>query len=208
MKNISFSINGENRSFEIFGFCRVFGSYRSTAHTGRGDYIILAHQIVNKSELSIDGILQRIENLCPNYRCSTVRTADSYTDWADEVRYLLYRYEQCLAEEYGKRFSHTEWNSIWRESAEQSIEHILPQSKSSQIEGSVHQIGNLLLLPPRINSGLRDKAPEEKTEAYRNTRLLGAEAVAQTIERDGWGEVEINDRTGEIATWLEETFTD
>ena len=173
----------ENRSFEIFGFCRVFGSYRSTAHTGRGDYIILAHQIVNKSELSVDGILQRIKTLCPNYRCSTVGTSNSYTDWADEVRYLLYRYEQCLAEEKGKRFSHTEWNSIWRESAEQSIEHILPQSKSSQIEGSVHRIGNLLLLPPRINSGLRDKPPEEKAEAYRNTRLLGAEAVAQTIER-------------------------
>ena len=87
----------EKTSFEIFGFCRVFGAYRSTAHTGRGDYLELAHQIVNKSELSVDRILQRIKNLCPNYRCRTVGTADSYTDWADEVRYLLYRYEQYLA---------------------------------------------------------------------------------------------------------------
>ena len=95
-----------------------------------------------------------------------------------------------------------------RESAEQSIEHILPQSKSSQIEDFVHQIGNLLLLPPRINSGLRDKDPVDKAQAYRNTRLLGAEAVAETIESSGWGDIEISERTGEIATWLEETFTD
>lgn len=198
----------EKTSFEIFGFCRVFGAYRSTAHTGRGDYLLLAHQITNNSELSIDEILQRIKKLCKNYRCGTVGSMDCYTDWADELRYLLYQYEQHLAEQQGKRFSHTEWNSIWKESAEQSIEHIHPQSKSSQIECTVHQIGNLLLLPPRINSSLRDKDPVDKAQAYRNTRLLSAEAVAYTIESYGWGPDQIDERTGEIASWLEETFTD
>ena len=73
-----------------------------------------------------------------------------------------------------------------------SIEHIYPQSKADQIEIDVHRIGNLLLLPPRINSGLSNKDPVDKTEAYRNTRLLSAEAVADIIEEtDGWNHEDI-----------------
>ena len=198
----------EKTSFRIFGICRVFGSYRSTAHTGRGDYLLLSHKITNNRELSVGEMLQRIKKLCGTYRYCEIASYDCYTDWTDELRYLLYRYEQYLAESKGKRFSHTEWNSIWKESAVNSIEHVHPQSKASQIETSVHCIGNLLLLPPHINSGLRDKDPVDKTEAYRNTRLLGAEAVAETIEGDGWDDNAIGGRRYEIGEWMEETFCD
>lgn len=121
---------------------------------------------------------------------------------------MLYCYEQYLAEKLGKLFSHTEWNSIWKEKdAVKSIEHIHPQSKARQIEISVHRIGNLLLLPPDVNSSLRDKDPEKRTEAYRNTRLLGAEAVANTIDAaKDWNDVDIAGRSYEIAEWVNERY--
>ena len=201
----------EKTSFRIFGICRNFGGSRITAHTERSDYIDLARQFRNNIELSTDEMLQRIKKLgkrfsFPNYE--NIVDYNCYTGWTDEVRYLLYRYEQYLAESSGKRFSHTEWNSIWREAALKSIEHIHPQSKYNQIERSVHCIGNLLLLPPNINSRLSDKDPEEKAQEYRNTRLLGAEAVAKTIEADGWDDNDIVNRSLEIMEWVNETFND
>ena len=202
----------ENTSFRIFGICRVFGSYRSTAHTERGNYLELAHQITNNHELSKDEIRQRIAKLGSSFSIPYYENMvnwDCYTiEWTDELRYLLYRYEQYLAESSGKRFSHAEWNSIWREAALNSIEHIHPQSKRRQIKINVHCIGNLLLLPPNINSGLRDKNPIEKTQAYRNTRLISAEAVAETIETDGWNDNEIVGRSYEIMEWVNKTFRD
>ena len=199
----------ERTSFRIFGLCREFGSHRITAQTERGDYLRLAHQITNNIELSVDVMLQRIKKLGSLYSFNSIAESDCYEWWADELRYLLYRYEQHLAESQGKRFSHTEWNSIWKESAVNSIEHIHPQSKASQIEISVHRIGNLLLLPPNINSGLSNKDPVDKTEAYRNTRLLSAETVADIIEEtDGWDLEDITGRSYKIAEWVENAFDD
>lgn len=198
----------EKTSFRIFGLSREFSSHRITAQTERGEYLRLANQITNKSELSVDEVLQGIKNLGNRFGFNSIEASECYEWWSDELRYLLYRYEQDLAASQGKRFTEEEWNSIWKASAMNSIEHIHPQSKASQIEISVHRIGNLLLLPPHINSGLRDKDPEEKIQAYRNTRLLGAEAVANTIEADGWDDNDIAGRSYEIAEWVNETFND
>lgn len=201
----------EKTSIRIYCICKRFENTWITNQTERGDYLKLAHQITNNNEMSVDTILQRIKKLderfCFPYYENIVED-DCYTNWTNEVRYLLYRYEQHLAASSGKRFSHTEWNSIWRGAALNSIEHIHPQSKSGQIDGNVHGIGNLLLLPPNINSGLRDKNPKEKVEAYRNTRLLSAESVAETIEVDGWDNMKIINRAYEIMEWVNKTFGD
>ena len=202
----------EKTSFRIFGLCRGFRGYHITAQTKRSDYIILARQVKNSTKLSTNEILQQIKTLGGRYSFvsdSIAAEYDCYTGWAKELRYMFYRYEQDLAEKLGKFFSHTEWNSIWKEKdAVKSIEHIHPQSKSRQIGISVHRIGNLLLLPPDVNSSLRDKDPEEKTQAYRNTRLLQAEAVAKTIESVGWDDEAIAGRSYEIAEWIDKTFND
>lgn len=201
----------ENTSFRIFGICRVFGSYRTTAHTERGNYLQLAHQITNNNELSKGEIQQRIAKLGGQHRIpyyENMVNYDCYTDSTDKLRYLLYRFEQTLAESSGKRFSHAEWKSIWSGAALNSIEHIHPQSKSRQIEMDVHCIGNLLLLPPNINSQLGDKEPTEKAQEYRNTRLLDAESVANTIESDGWDDEAIVGRSYEIMEWVDKTFND
>ncbi len=190
----------EKTCFRIFGLCR------KDARTGVGDYVRLARKILNE-ELRVDDILEQIKKLGKSYSFDSIKAEDCYTDWTDELRYLLCRYEEHLAD---KPFSNALWNQIWKESAAQSIEHIYPQSKASHLEISVHQIGNLLLLPPNLNSRLRDKDPEAKACAYRNESegLISAAEVAKIIENDGWDSEQIAGRSCKIAEWVDDEFTD
>ena len=134
----------EKTSFLIFGLCR------KDARTGVGDFVRLASEVWNNSDLSSDDIAERIRKLGASYTVEDIRDSvcyqDCYTTWKEELRYLLCRYEEHLVEERGQSFSNEQWNRIWEESATTSIEHILPQSKGSQY--IVHGLGNLLLLPP------------------------------------------------------------
>ena len=133
-----------------------------------------------------------------------------YYKWKDELRYLLYRYEEYLAEQRGASLPTPQWNQIWKDSAVNSIEHILPQSKGSQHRSKtsifVHRLGNLLLLPPAVNSELGSKDPEAKSDAYHGTRLHIAEDVAKTIQAHGWDEPEIVMREEEIIEWVLEEY--
>ena len=195
----------EKTSFIIFGLCR------KDARTGVGDFVQLASEVLNNPALSSDDIAERIRQLGADYTEVEIHGSlcdqDCYTKWKEELRYLLCRYEEHLAEERGQRFSNEQWNRIWEESAATSIEHILPQSKGSQSKSGngifVHTLGNLLLLPPRLNSELKDKNPQTKVDAYQGTGLLIAGDVAETIQRkEGWSEVEIETRENELLEWV------
>ena len=194
----------EKTSFLIFGLCR------KDARTGVGDFVKLASEVQNNSDLSSDDVAKRIRLLGADYTeaeiYDSIQDADCYTNWTEELRYLLCRYEEHLAEERGQRFSNEQWNRIWEESAAKSIEHILPQSSQYQWAGggvSIHNLGNLLLLPPRLNSKLRDKDPVAKMDAYQRTGLLIAGEVAERIQKkDGWDEVDIETRERELLKWI------
>ena len=193
----------EKTSFRIFGLCR------KDARTGVGDFVRFAREI-HKKDLSPDEISERIRKIGAGYTIDEAGDqlwdADCYTKWKDELRYLLYRYEEYLAEQRGASLPVQQWNQIWKESAVNSIEHILPQSKGSQYPSQtgifVHRLGNLLLLPPRLNSTLGGKDPEAKAEAYHGTRLHIAEEVAETIQPDGWDTSEITKRESKIIEWV------
>ncbi|MYC76709.1 HNH endonuclease [Candidatus Poribacteria bacterium] len=197
----------EKTSFRIFGLCR------KDARTGVGDFVRLAREI-HKKDLSPNDISESIRKIGAGYTIDEASDqlwdADCYTKWKDELRYLLYRYEEHLAEQRGESLSIQQWNQIWKESAVDSIEHILPQSKGSQYPSQtsifVHRLGNLLLLPPRLNSTLGGKDPEAKAEAYHGTRLHIAEEVAETIQSDGWDKPEITNREAEIIDWVLEEY--
>ena len=76
----------------------------------------------------------------------------------------------------------------------------------SQTSIFVHRLGNLLLLPPRLNSTLGSKDPEAKAAAYHGTRLHIAEEVAETIQSDGWDKPEITNREAETIDWVLEEY--
>ena len=193
----------EKTSFRIFGLCR------KDARTGVGDFVRLAREIYKK-DLSPDFISQKIREIGRGYTIDEASDqlwdTDCYTKWKDELRYLLYRYEEHLAQQRGASLPTQRWNQIWKESAVNSIEHILAQSKGSQYPSEtgifVHRLGNLLLLPPRLNSTLGGKDPDAKADAYHGTRLHIAEDVAETIQSDGWDKPEITNREAEIIEWV------
>ena len=191
----------EKTTFRIFGLCR------KDARTGVGDFVRLAREVQSNLDLSSDDVSERIRKIGSAYTIDWY--ADCYNGWEAELRYLLYRYEEYLAEQRGVSLSTQEWNQIWKQSAVNSIEHILPQSKGSPDWQSgiyVHRLGNLLLLPPPVNSKLGNKDPIAKADAYRGTRLHIAEDVAQTIDAYGWDEPEITIREEEILEWISEEY--
>ena len=128
-----------------------------------------------------------------------------YEGWEEKLRYFLYRYEEHLSKESGQNFDNEQWDRIWEASASQSIEHIAPQSRE---DNYTHWLGNLMLLPPNLNSKLGDREPRDKAQEYRNTGLLSAGEVARCIESTGWQERDVCDRENRLLEWAKREWAD
>ena len=189
----------------------IFGLYRKDARNEKGNFVRLDCEIQNNLDLSSDDISKKIRRLSANYNFDIdvvhdlLYMANCYNGWEQELRYLLCRYEEHLVKERGQTFSNEQWNRIWQESPSRSIEHISPQSSYRNYDHR-HRLGNLLILPPRLNSQLRDKSPELKADDYQRTGLLIAADVAETIKKDGWGQEEIESREGDILGWISSEY--
>ena len=190
----------ENVTFRIYGMCR------RDARTAVGDYIRLAWSIVNES-LSADKIVEQLAKIGADFSidvaAESLLKTDCYSGWQEELRYFFYRYEEHLAREVGQNFDNEQWNRIWMSSAADSIEHILPQS--SELDW-VHWLGNLLVLPPKLNSKLGAKAPKDKADEYRKTGLLIAQDVADRLHR--WPRRAIEERETELLLWARREWAD
>lgn len=71
-----------------------------------------------------------------------------------------------------------------------------------------HRLGNLLLLPPRLNSKLQNIAPIDKAQAYRQTGLLIAGKVADALESGKWNSAAIGEREEAIIRWAMNEWAD
>ena len=195
----------ERTTFRIFGLCR------KDARTGVGDYVGLAWEILNH-KYPARRILREIKRIGGSYNIDEAFTQNPncYERWQEELRYLLYRYEEYLAAQQGQTFNNEQWNRIWTASTSDSIEHILPQSKGNQEPTApdfAHRLGNLLLLRPHLNSELSDKEPTEKACRYQQTGLLIAMEVAQTIQdKRDWEAAQIEEREQKIWEWIENVW--
>lgn len=203
----------EKASFRMYSLCR------KDARTAVGDYVRLAWSTLNDTGLNADAIVEKIKAISEEeehnieWAVEHLRNENCYEGWENELRYLLLRYEQYLAHQQGQTFSNEQWNRIWETSAAKSIEHILPQSKGSQerIQPGesgvyVHRLGNLLVLPPGLNSALSDKDPTDKAKAYMHTGLLSAIDVAKTINKEGWGAKQVENREYQLIDWVNSTW--
>ena len=205
----------ERITFLIYVLCKKWAN--TTAKTAVGNYVRLAWSVMNKEDFEVDDILKEIDKLrLIDYSYSKIKfhphellcNTNCYEGWQKELRYLLCHYEEYLSAQQGQQFSNEQWNRIWEKSAASSIEHILPQSKSSQINSSVHRLGNLLLLPSGMNSELGDKDPEEKADDYNQFGFFDAKKVAQTIKNHGWTDEQIEEREEEIIGWVAMEWSD
>ena len=200
----------EKTTFRIFGLCGT------EARNEKKEYVQLAWKIWKDPDFKADAILTEFKNLGANYDIEKAfsEIPNCYTRWSEELRYLLYRYEEHLAKQKGVSLNNVQWKCIWDDSAANSIEHILPQSSGSQEpldpgqEGVfVHRLGNLMLLPPEDNSTAGSQEPKAKVNIYRGTRLLVAEEVAETIKKEeNWDIEQIQAREQRLMKWITETW--
>ncbi|MDP2919393.1 MAG: DUF262 domain-containing protein [Dehalococcoidia bacterium] len=195
------------RRWENVAF-RMYGMFGLDARYAVGDYIRLAWRVANEN-LDRDAILKELSSIGAQYPITealeNLRSADRYNGWQEELRYFLFRYEEHLTKKAGQNFNNEQWNHIWIANASDSIEHILPQSSGSD---KVDRLGNLLLLPPKLNSKLRALSPSKKSEEYRKTGLLIAGKAADQVESSRWGLGQIKIREDELLDWAKTEWAD
>ena len=186
---------------------RIYGLYNRDARTGAGGYCRLSWEILrSESSLLPDDIRNRIRQIGERYPIEEaihgLRGNDCYNDWGDELRYFLFRYEEHLAEEHGLNVNNIHWEHVWANNAVQSIEHIRPQSDERMPEDIKHTLGNLMLLPPQINSRLQDKPPRDKINSYRRTGFYHADEVVEMLETSpSWSKKTCKRRERRLIQW-------
>lgn len=115
----------EKTSFRVFGLCR------KDKRTAVGDYVRIAWDILNNEKCEGKDVMQGLHKISEGkdhsieWAIEHLRNENCYEGWEEELRYLLYRYEEYLAMKKGQKFSNEQWNRIWELSAAHSIEHII-----------------------------------------------------------------------------------
>ena len=188
----------EKAVFPIYGICK------NDARRLVGVFVSLACGIINEkiSPKNIESELLSIVKECKvNEYIDTLVDEDCYTNWSKKLRYLLYRYEEHLSEKVGQKITNDQWNRIWKDSAYNTIEHILPQKSNNEY---VHCLGNMFLLPSGINAKLRDAPPVDKLEEYRKTGFTMANDIIDHLAE--WDENKILERGKKIAQWAKQEW--
>lgn len=189
---------------------RIYGLGRGDKRTKVGDYTTLAWEIVNKN-LSATEIESRLRELgSGEYSISQIikdkDLSDFYNGWTEELRYFFYRYEEHLARAAGEKLNESEWNRIWAVEPAKSIEHIKPQSSGVAY---MHHLGNLMMLPPGVNSSLKDSDPSKKANKYRKSGLRSSDEVAEIIKKNrGWSKPIVEDRASKLMKWAQSEWKD
>ena len=188
---------------------RIYGLLRKDARTGVGNYVRLAWQVANK-KLSVDAIDKALVEIGEEFpikdAVDLLRNADCYDGWEAELRYFMFRYEEYLTRKQKLNFRNEQWEKIWMVSPSESIEHIWAKSKAP--DKYRHLLGNLVLLPPKLNSTLQDKPAKNKAAHYRKTGLLIAGEVADVIDAYRWKSSSIEERKERLIEWAAKEWAD
>jgi len=169
---------------------RIFGLGGADTRHKVGDYVRLGYRIFN-GKMSPEAIEAALDGIGKNWSLQKILKDEdywyqSYEGWGEELRYILYRYDEHLSKSAGTSLNESQWNKIWVDEPARSIEHIQPQSSNVDY---VHHLGNLTMLAPNMNSSLKDKPPIEKAKTYRNSGLLATMSVGDDILAGAvWGE--------------------
>lgn len=196
---------------------RIFGMFGKDSRTKVGDYTRLAHNIAKKKIKPVQ-VSQKIKNLGKEYpidlAIEEIQEKDCYNEWKNELRYFFYRYEEYLARQVGCQISNVMWEQIWLASADDTIEHIHPQTTNKAWYGKlsgknnneyIQRLGNLLVLPPNINSKAGAKSFEDKKVIYQNNYLRMMDDV---LAVDDWNALEIENRQYILLEWARHEWKD
>ncbi|BAY85447.1 hypothetical protein NIES267_49470 [Calothrix parasitica NIES-267] len=196
---------------------RIFGLHRKDGRTKVGEYVRLARYIFQANANTLfDEINQKVANLGKEYPSSEIgkkiRETNCYEGWEDELIYFLYCYEEFLTKEYGGSISNELWVQVWNSSSTKTIEHIHPQTindawrgklgiKKDYIGRQTQRLGNLIILPPSVNSIAGNKSFQDKKEIYKKHR--GLKILEEVIALDDWDDKTLSEREDRLITWAQ-----
>ena len=206
---------------------RIFGLFGRDSRTKVGDYVRIGYKIVTNDieTRTYNQIMTELHNLGKDYPISTAISdglvGKDFYDSPDECRYLLWNYEEYLAQAAGNNatFDEVERAAIWKERAADSIEHIFPQTPGpgwngkmlnaeeveQPVKDNVGRIGNLILLPTVLNSEAQAKPFDEKKILYERHRLR---MINEVTSKNDWNLQEIIAREKIIAEWAMKRWSD
>jgi Protein of unknown function (DUF1524) len=205
---------------------RIYGLFEKDSRSKVGDYVRLAKNIINRSEGAsrYSEIMDSLRGIGADYPVEeAVKTRlekkNCYEGFADEARYILWRYEEHLAKEAGAEVNKESRQLIWNErSASETIEHIYPQSPepggawsgklgpNEKVEDHVHRIGNLILLPEALNEQARRNGFAIKRNIYEKSE--GLRMVKQVLACTDWTQEQIDAREAKIVAWAKKAWAD
>lgn len=199
---------------------RIYGLGRKDARNKVGEYTKLAYAVVNKynSPGREKEVIKRIKQIAIeseydiNNVVNNLRNSDCFTKWRkEELRYFLYHYEEYLENQNSGAIDKDIWIKVWSGTASSTIEHVRPQKWNARgwsgvlgrtkesVESNVNRLGNLVLLPPNVNSRARDKSFKKKKEIYMVYRSLLQ--VDEIINYKTWNAKAIKKREEKMLAW-------
>jgi Protein of unknown function (DUF1524) len=204
---------------------RIFGIAGKDARTRVGEYVRLAQEIHEMRGASRDHkeTIKQLRSLgageyAIDEAVKNLQKTDCYTTWEEELRYFMFRYEEHLAEGANQAFSNEQWERIWTASPAQSIEHVYPQNPTpggpwkgalgrgrGQKEAHVNRLGNLVLLPPGMNSKVGNREFSLKKSAYRETGLL---LLGEVFRKNRWNKQAIEERERTLLSFATDAWAD
>lgn len=188
---------------------RIFTLAGKDSRSKVGEYVRLGYDVL-KNEPRADEIIQALADLGDGFDIDDILDEDTWDDWYggynEEVRYLLFRFEEHLARESGVKINESQWAKVWAADPARSIEHIMPQSSGKPY---VHGIGNLTMLPPNVNSSLKDRPPAEKAARYVECGMQTTMAVGRQIQGGvKWNKDAVLERAAEIEAFVRKEWGD
>lgn len=207
---------------------RIFGLLQKDSRTKVGDYVRLGSRIVkgDPSYQSFNQMMKALRDLGTEYPIKDaigqgfLRT-DVYRESPEVCRYILWNYEEALANAKGQNATIDEHEraAIWQLRAGDSIEHIFPQNPGSSwrektsdkpfdaesIHNNVDRIGNLLLLPQPLNSEAKAGPFKAKKLIYQRHHLR---MIDEICALEDWTFDSIDRRDLVLSKWAEQRWND
>lgn len=184
-----------------------------------GECVRLASEIRNGNP-SVGQIIDRlytVANVTADQVAEVLSHVNAYQEWtSEEIIYFFWKYEERLSADNGEDIDEATWKKIWASvSKEKSVEHIYPQKdpdnnwkgKARQNvapDSFVHRIGNLLVLPPGINSRAGTRAFPEKRVIYKNAS--GLNHVKEVMKLNDWNLAALEKRENRLIKFAQQQW--
>ena len=214
---------------------RLFCLHRKDSRSFRGEYINCAAEAING--ISVKDLSAHIKDIGSKFKfddgLKSVVGSAWYPDYGNDVIFIMRRYDEYLAKKAGANISQNIWKEIWESDPSTTIEHIFPKTypkptssvsikkafkanwehggkrfNQKKLDSFVHNIGNLTVLEPGINSQVGQKSYPEKINQYGNQMRIHPELTSRYLQKGFWTEQSIKEREKEILNFIEKEWKD